>query len=69
MTSFVDYLYTVIDPAGEPHRIVNVRQFCDEHGLDSGNMYRVIMGVRKHCGGFTCPEAGYIRTYSKRARR
>ena len=58
----------LIDPTGTQHSVIWLRPFCRQHGLDSGNMTRVVNGQRKHHKGWTCPEAGYVRTYTSNQR-
>jgi hypothetical protein len=55
--------YSVVGPDGVRHEGRNLRSFCRDHGLDEANMRCVIDGARRHHKGYTCPEAGYRRTY------
>jgi len=58
--------YEFVGPDGAKHRGKNLREFCRAHNIDNANTYQVLMGARRHSAGFTCPEAGYIRTYQRR---
>lgn len=60
--------YSFIGPNGSYHQGTNLTAFCREYSLDYRNLYQVLMGARRHCGGFTCPDAGYYRTYSDRSK-
>ena len=59
----IDGRYVLVGPDGMQHEVKNVSQFCRKHNLDRGNLYRVILGMRRHHRGFTCPDAGYKRMY------
>jgi hypothetical protein len=39
--------YTLISPEGEVVDVFNLKKFCRDHGLDSGNMSKVVSGERK----------------------
>lgn len=59
--------HEIVAPDGSVHRVKSLRQFCREHGLDSGNLCQVVWGSRRHHKGYTCPAAGYVRTYIRSA--
>lgn len=46
--------WIVVTPDGAEHRIVNLKRFCREHGLPSGDMYRVARGQRRTAQGWRC---------------
>lgn len=46
----------LISPAGELVEVIWLRPFCREHGLDSGNLARVIQGERQHHKGWRSAE-------------
>lgn len=46
--------WIVISPEGEEFIIINLRRFCIEHGLDQGNMMKVVNGRSRHCKGWKC---------------
>ena len=45
--------YIITDPNGNDSRIVNLRKWCSENGLDQGNMVRVSQGKAKQHKGYT----------------
>ena len=61
--------YSFTGPDGIAYNGINLRAFCRAHSLDNGNAYQVLIGARRHCGGFTCPDADYIKSSNKRPRR
>lgn len=46
--------WVVTRPDGESINIVNLRKFCQENGLDQGNMVKVSKGTLKQHKGWTC---------------
>ena len=46
----------LISPSGQRVRVDNVHAFALSHGLDRGNLWRVIVGERQHHKGWrsTC---------------
>jgi hypothetical protein len=54
---------TLISPTGERHEVTCMRAFAREHGLDSGNLARVIHGERQHHKGWRSvePPVGFER--------
>lgn len=42
----------IIHPDGTEEVVTTVRDFCSQHGLRECNMYAVLRGERRHCGGF-----------------
>jgi hypothetical protein len=49
---------TLIAPDGQPHEVLSVRAFARKHGLDQGNVYKVINGERQHHKGWRSPFGG-----------
>lgn len=43
---------TLVSPSGERFDVIWLRPFCRQHGLDSGNMARVVNGERHHHKGW-----------------
>ena len=52
---------TLVSPAGERVEIIWLRPFCREHGLDSGNLVKVVQGERQHHKGWRLADAGKFR--------
>jgi hypothetical protein len=53
----------VFSSDGEEQTItISVRAFCKERGLIEQNMRKVLTGDREHCGGWTFPESGFVRS-------
>jgi len=46
--------YRIVLPDGEEIITDNLRKFCDENGLDVGNMIKVSQSKRKHHKGYVC---------------
>lgn len=46
--------WVVTRPDGESINIVNLNKFCQENGLDQGNMVKVSKGTLKQHKGWTC---------------
>lgn len=46
--------WIVIGPTGETFKIKNLRKFCKDHQLNSGNMISVSKGRLKHSGKWKC---------------
>lgn len=53
---------TLISPSGERVEVVWIRPFCREHGLDAGNIFKVISGERQHHKGWRSayPATGFV---------
>jgi group I intron endonuclease len=50
--------WIVTAPDGNEHAIVNLKQFCRDHGLDFGHMVNVARGIkRRQHKGWKCREA------------
>lgn len=47
--------FIIKSPSGEIFSGKNLHQFCKDNGLDSGNMNRVLNGIKKHFKGWTKP--------------
>lgn len=45
--------YIVTFPDGHEQWVRNLNKFCREHGLNPGNLHRVVGGFQSHCKGFT----------------
>jgi hypothetical protein len=45
--------FALLSPDGVIHRGINLKKFCQEHGLIPSNIYKVIEGERRHAHGWT----------------
>ncbi len=45
--------YQLVSPSGEVHSVFNIKKFCKEHSLNSGNIFSVIHGRFKQSEGWT----------------
>lgn len=48
-----------ISPEGEQVTIINLRQFCADHGLDAASMWKVMQGKYPQHKGWRYPAGGY----------
>lgn len=46
--------WVITNPQGQILNIVNLRKFCDDNGLDQGNMVKVSQGILKQHKGWKC---------------
>lgn len=47
------FFYKLTSPSGEIIVTLNLRETCKEHGLNRGNLCKVLQGERKHSQGWT----------------
>lgn len=45
-------LIKVTHPNGKEEKIINLKKFCNDYDLSSGNAHSVMVGSRNHCNGF-----------------
>jgi hypothetical protein len=50
--------WSVTDPNGKLHKVINLRQFCRDNKLDQGNMVKVSQGILKQHKGWKCIKLG-----------
>lgn len=51
--------YRLLSPEGEVVETTNLRDFCKEHGLNSGSLSQMLLGNLNHHNGWSTPERSY----------
>ena len=56
----------IIDTKGVEYKINSIRGFSTEHGIDGGNLIKLLNGVHKTCKGFRLKSASDVTIRSKK---